>query len=98
MAGVIVKDPDAWQYDPTMVPSFEEVEVGRYTRRVVIDSVPEARWVSETVGMTHLTSTESIAYHYEPCDLPRTETRLTWRECWEESTCIPSSHPLVSPP
>jgi hypothetical protein len=62
--------------DPTLVPDFYEVVVGRYRERLVAGTI--------TAGFIAMDDPpKPLATHREPCDLPRTETRMRWVKGWQ---------------
>lgn len=54
-------------------PFFAEVPDGHYTHRVVMDSLPTARFITEDEPPV------LAEYHLEPCRIPRTRRELRWR-------------------
>ena len=59
--------------DGTLRPEFVQVPDGFYTKRVVLDELPAARF-HEPDELPD----PAPASHYEPCRLPRYRTELVW--------------------
>lgn len=60
--------------DGTLLPEFVRVPDGFFTRRVVLDEPLTAGWTTEAAVMPM----RQIAFHYEPCRIPRYRTEARW--------------------
>lgn len=60
--------------DGTLRPRFVYVPDGHYTQRIVLDSPLVAGPAPEGANLP----AEALAFHYEPCRIPRHRTELVW--------------------
>lgn len=61
--------------DGTVVADFIDVQDGFYTQRIMLDELPVAGPVAEGPSVPG----PPLAFHYEPCHMPRFLKQLIWR-------------------